>query len=280
MTVGLRVLIFGLTLGALFAGAVAAGSAVGPIERGASLAGDHQEESAAHIPAGLSVSANGLRLVPVRRILATGRPRIFAFRVLDSNGRGLRAYDELHERRMHLLLVRRDLTGFQHLHPVVRPDGMWTTSLKLDKPGAYRAFADFSSRGRRTVLAVDLAASGVAVLQPLPAPAANADAGDGYEVALETNRIAPGQPSMLSFSVRRDARAVQVDPYLGARGHLVVLREGDLGYLHIGYLHTHAEADELDFETTFPSAGRYRAFVQFVHNRRLHSAAFTLEVGR
>jgi hypothetical protein len=276
VTGGFRVLIFGLILGALFAGAVAVGNAVGPIERGASGAGDHaKEESAAHTPAGLSVSENGLRLVPVRRMLAPGRPRIFAFRVLDSNGRGLRAYDELHERRMHLILVRRDLTGFQHLHPVVRPNGMWTTILKLDKPGAYRAFADFSSRGRRTVLAVDLAAPGIAVLQPLPAPVARAGAGDGYEVALETDRIAPGQPSMLSFRVRRDARAVQVDLYLGARGHLVVLREGDLGYLH-----THSEDDELDFETTFPSAGRYRAFLQFVHDGRLHTAAFTLEVRR
>jgi hypothetical protein len=276
VTGGLRVLSFGLILGALFAGAVAAGSAVGPIERGASLVGDHaQESSAAHSPAGLSVSENGLSLVPVWRILAPERPRIFSFRVFDSNGRVLRAYDELHERRMHFLLVRRDLTGFQHLHPVLRPDGMWTTTLKLDKPGAYRAFADFASRGRRTVLAVDLAAPGIAVPQPLPPPVARAGAGEGYEVALETDGIAPGQPSMLSFRVRRDASAVRVDRYLGARGHLVVLREGDLGYLH-----THPEGDELDFETTFPSAGRYRAFLQFVHNGRLHTAAFTLAVRR
>ena len=274
MTGGIRVLIFALILGALFAGAVAAGHAVGPIDRGGSLAGNHaQEPSAANSPAGLSVSENGLRLVPVRRILPPGGPRIFAFRVIDSDGRDVRAFDELHERRMHLILVRRDLTGFQHFHPVVRPDGLWTTTLTLDKPGAYRAFADFSSRGQRTVLAVDLAASGMAVLQPLPAPAARAGVGDGYEVALETNRIAPGQPSMLSFRVRRDARAVQVDPYLGARGHLVVLREGDLGYLH-----THPEDDELHFEATFPSAGRYRAFLQFVHGGRVHTAAFTLEV--
>ena len=278
MSGSFRVLIFGLVLGALFAGAVAVGNAVGPIERGARNAGGHageEAEAAAHLPAGLSLAEDGLRLVPARTALAPGRPQVFAFRVLDSRGRTVRDYDTLHERRMHLIVVRRDLTGFHHLHPVLRADGLWTTTVKLEKPGAYRAFADFSTRGRRTVLGVDLAAPGIAVPHALPRPAARAGAGGGYDVALEAQRVASGQPSILSFHVRRDGRTVQVDPYLGARGHLVVLREGDLGYLH-----THPEDDALDFETIFPSAGRYRAFLQFADGGRVRTAAFTLEVGR
>ena len=47
-------------------------------------------------------------------------------------------------------------------------------------------------------------------------------------------------------------------PYLGARGHLVVLREGDLAYIH-----AHAEEDELAFDVPFPSEGRYRLYLQF-----------------
>lgn len=60
--------------------------------------------------------------------------------------------------------------------------------------------------------------------------------------------------------------------HLGARGHLVILREGDLAYLH-------ADADALEFETTFPTPGRYRAFLQFVGGGAIRTAAFTLEVG-
>lgn len=288
MSGGFRVLIFGLVLGALLAGAVAVGNAVGPIERGAVDGRAHVEggaqapadtpaegSPAQDIPAGLSLAEGGLRLVPARTMLAPGRTQVYAFRVLDSSGRAVRAYDKLHERRMHVIVVRRDLTGFYHLHPILRSDGTWTTTVRLETPGTYRAFADFSTGGRRTVLGVDLAAPGVVVSGALAPPATRASAGGGYDVALAADSIAPGQPAMLSFRVRRDGRAAQVDPYLGARGHLVVLRQGDLGYLH-----THSEDGALDFGTTFPSAGRYRAFLQFADEGRVRTAAFTLEVGR
>ena len=82
-----------------------------------------------------------------------------------------------------------------------------------------------------------------------------------------------GTETTLAFAVERAGRAVAVDPYLGARGHLVILREGDLAYLH-----THADEEELRFDTTFPSAGRYRAFLQFSADGEDHTAAFTIEV--
>jgi hypothetical protein len=60
------------------------------------------------------------------------------------------------------------------------------------------------------------------------------------------------------FDVRGDTGPVRTQPYLGAGGHLVVLREGDLAYVH-----AHAEEDELAFEVPFPSPGSYRLYLQF-----------------
>ena len=69
-----------------------------------------------------------------------------------------------------------------------------------------------------------------------------------------------------------------LEPYLGALGHLVALREGDLAFLHV-----HPEAEEgsgprVAFRAVFPSAGRYRLFLQFAHANGVHTAAFTVEV--
>ena len=50
---------------------------------------------------------------------------------------------------MHLIVVRRDGTGFQHLHPELGADGTWRAPIALDDAGAYRVFADFSARRRR-----------------------------------------------------------------------------------------------------------------------------------
>jgi hypothetical protein len=83
----------------------------------------------------------------------------------------------------------------------------------------------------------------------------------------------------------REGEPVAVEPYLGAGGHLVTLRDGDLAYLHVhpsGHgagEHNDAPAGEpIAFTTEFPSDGRYRLFLQFKHEGRVHTAAFTKEV--
>jgi hypothetical protein len=59
---------------------------------------------------------------------------------------------------------------------------------------------------------------------------------------------------------------------------LVALREGDLAYLHV---HPGDEAgDSVPFMTEFPSAGRYRLYLQFKHAGRVHTAEFTQDVAR
>jgi hypothetical protein len=79
----------------------------------------------------------------------------------------------------------------------------------------------------------------------------------------------------LRFTVTRDGRPVAIGDYLGAKGHLVALREGDLAFLHV-----HPDERSLRFEATFPTAGRYRLFLQFQVDGRVHTAEFTREVGR
>ena len=290
MTGLLRVLAFAATLAIAFAVAAALGRAVGPLGREAARDEEHAADEGAATakssthghaagdraetagPPGLAVAAGGLRVVPLGLPSRAGRPQQLSFSIVRDDGTTLAAYDVEHERRMHVIVVRRDLTGFQHLHPTRGADGMWTVTTRPLQPGAHRVFADFSTGGRKTVLGFDVAVPGRFEPQPLPAPQARTGV-EGYEVFLDAHRVAAGEEASVSFAVLRGGREVAVDPYLGARGHLVVLREADLAYLH-----THPEADALEFETTFPSAGRYRAFLQFSHGGRVHTAAFTVEV--
>jgi hypothetical protein len=109
------------------------------------------------------------------------------FRVLDAERHPVRAFDLEHERLMHAIVVRRDLTGFQHLHPTMAADGTWSMPLRVAEPGAYRLFADFSTGGERRVLGIDLDVPGAYAPRPLPAPTAVASV-DGYTVS------APRQP--------------------------------------------------------------------------------------
>ncbi|MFL5964562.1 MAG: hypothetical protein ACJ757_16920 [Gaiellaceae bacterium] len=221
---------------------------------------------------GLAVSANGFTLALGRRIATPGRRFQLTFRILDERGRTLRDFDVKHTKRLHLVVVRRDMIDFQHLHPTQAADGSWATPLTLHEAGSYRVFADFSTADKPYVLADELLADGTVVWQALPAPTCAAEA-DGFRIGLDESSARAGEESELGFAVTHNRRPVQLQDYLGAKGHLVALRRGDLAYLHV-----HPDADRLKFMAKFPTAGTYRLFLQFKVDDAVHTAAFTQEV--
>ncbi len=177
---------------------------------------------------------------------------------------------------MHLIVVRRDLVHYQHLHPSLGADGTWSVSLTLPEPGVYRAFADFSVGGEALTLGADLAVPGNLEFARLPDPSGVAPT-DGYEVTLEAGAPTAGTKGSLTFRITSGGREVeQLEPYLGAQGHLVALREGDLAFLHVHP--TGGVGAQLTFRAAFPSMGRYRLFLQFAHGGRVRTAGFTVEV--
>ena len=265
---------FAAVLAVLFAAGALAGQLIDPDARGE---GDHGAEPAHGEPEvhGLAVADRGLRLDVVNPELRRGRPGTVAFRIVGADSDAITDFDVTHEKRMHLILVRRDLTGFQHLHPEMAADGTWSTRVTLPEAGSYRLFADFSHDGDATTLATDLRVDGAADLRALPAPQPTAVSDGGYDVRLDSGGVTAGEETELRFAITRDGEPVDTEPYLGAGGHLVALREGDLAFLHV-----HPKDDGVAFGATFPSAGRYRLFLQFQHEGRVQTVAFTQEVSR
>jgi hypothetical protein len=255
---------FAAVLAMVFAGATVVGGAAG-VERSEPPAteGHGGEEMAmpAKLVRGLAISDDGLTLE------LEHHDGELAFRVADRRGRTVRDFDVEHTKRMHVIVVRRDMAGFQHVHPTQAADGSWSVPLTLREAGSYRVFADFVVGGEAHTLAGDLTVDGDFRAVPLPAPADTAET-DGLQVRLQRG-------ADLRFTVTKDGRPVQVQDYLGAKGHLVALREGDLAFLHV-----HPDERELRFEAEFPSAGRYRLFLQFRTEGRVHTAEFTEEVAR
>jgi hypothetical protein len=227
---------------------------------------------------GLSPSSDGLTLAVATTHLTPGEPGQLRFQVVGEGGRAVRDFEVEHTKRMHLLVARDDLTGFQHLHPRMSADGSWSTPVTLAAPGSYRVFADFKYGGTNETLARTITVGGPAERLPLAAPATTATTPDGYEVQLDTEASSAGRAAELAFDVRRDGERVDVDDYLGAKGHLVALREGDLAFLHVHPTEGSGHGEAVRFETEFPTPGSYRLFLQFKHEGEVHTAAFTREV--
>jgi hypothetical protein len=225
---------------------------------------------------GESVPAKeGYSLLAEQTTFEPGQPFPFRFQVLGPDGKPVTAYRQLHERELHLIVVRRDLATFSHLHPARAPDGTWQVELTLPSPGPYRAFADVApNEGPDLTLSIDLTAPGDWVSQELPPPSTTEQVGE-YWVELSGDLVA-GAHSELSFHVSQEGGSVRLEPYLGALGHLVALRASDLAYLHVHPLEG-ASSDTVRFGVEVLSPGAYRLFLQFLNGGQVHTAAFTVE---
>lgn len=287
MSAATRIGGFTALLAVIFAGATLAGAAIDPSvstsdkSHGETTGATSEHESPTESGAvpGLAVAESGYRLVPETTTLERGEGASYRFRIVADDGETVQDFDREHERRLHLIVIRRDFQGFQHLHPQQLADGSWEVELDLNEGGVYRVFADFAIGGDSHTLATDLFIPGRFEPVPLPAARATADAGDGYEVALESAPPEFGGTNPARFTVSRNGQELEtVEPYLGADGHLVALREHDQAFLH-----THPEGEAggpgpISFAVEYPSAGRYRLFLQFRHRGEVRTAAFTQDV--
>lgn len=300
MNTGLKITTFAAVLAATFGTAYGVGQGVDPVV--ADSPPRHQdehtppaaqpEEAGGHTghdtpPAGgLQISEDGYTLDLETPSVTAGQRSDLRFTVRDGSGRAVTAYQREHAKELHLIVASRDLVTYRHLHPTRAADGTWSTPVDLPRAGGYRVFADFTPAkqdARNLTLGADLAASGPYQPKELPAPATTANT-NGYEVKL-SGALRPGRASELKLTVSRAGRPVtDLQPYLGAYGHLVALRAGDLAYLHV---HPNGEpgdgktrpGPDISFTATAPSAGSYRLFLDFQHDGKVHTAAFTVRTG-
>ena len=148
------------------------------------------------------------------------------------------------------------------------------------EPGTWRLFADFKPTG------ADAAHAGGRprrARRRRPRRARDRDARpstvDGYTVTLDRG---PGRRASTRCStlwVSTDGRPVtDLQPYLGAYGHLVALREGDLAYLHV-----HPDGEPGDGKTEpgpescsaprCPAPARYHLYLDFKHDGVVRTAS-------
>jgi hypothetical protein len=308
MNTGTRLGLYGGGLAVLFAAAFGTAAAVVPDdaaddwnEQSGHDEGGHGSDDGGHGAAqpvrGLSIEQDGYVLSEVAAPTGIGTAGELAFRITASDGKPLTDYTLSHEKELHLIVVRADGTNFRHVHPELGADGTWTLPWTWDAAGTYRVYADFvpadggdgqggSGAGDDApdvtlTRTVEVTGEYGPVIATEPSLVSEVD---GYTVTLDGD-LAAGASAEVTATVTRDGEPVTtIEPYLGAFGHLVALREGDLAYLHV-----HPEGDEpqagdlsgpaVAFATEVPTAGRYFLYFDFQVDGQVHSAAFVVDAG-
>lgn len=235
---------------------------------------------------GLALSIDGFVLSPIEAPALVGEAGTLSFEIQDAAGDAVTEYTTAHDRDLHLIIARSDGSRFQHVHPVLdESTGTWSLPWEWEAAGTYRVFADFTPAGAdASGLTLSRTVQVAGEFTPVVAEPSRVDEVDGFTVSLDGD-LAAGSSGDLAITVSRDGQPVTaLEPYLGAFGHLVALRDGDLAFLHV-----HAEGEEpqqgetagpkIVFVAEAPTAGRYLLYLDFQVDGQVHTAEFVLDAG-
>lgn len=203
--------------------------------------------------------------------------------VFDKEGQPIESFDINHEKLMHLIVVSEDLSYFDHVHPVYKENGKFDVELSFPSGGAYKLYADFIPSGAAgEVIASNVTVAGdeASASQLTPDEQLTKTVG-GIETSLAISSQQAGEEAELTFTFKDEQSnqdITDLQPYLGAIGHVVIISD-DLGqYLHVHPVDDAGSGPAASFHTTFPEAGIYKVWGQFQRAGETFIVPFTISV--
>ena len=190
----------------------------------------------------------------------------------------------VHTKPWHLLVMSNDLRWFDHIHPQPNEDGSYSVEETFPAGGDYLLLSDVSPRGYgQQFLPVPLKVDGAAFPTPYKlAPSPTIGSFGGVTVRLGAPApLKPHQDTPLVFQVTTpDGNpASDLEPYLGAMGHLIIVNEDRTRFVHSHPLSTERSADGMvRFVARFPKPGLYKAWAQFQRAGKVITSDFVVRV--
>jgi len=228
---------------------------------------------------------------PIGGTITAGKPVNLLFTLKDPTGLAVKTVEIVHEMPLHLLMVSKDLSWYAHEHPTLQPDGTFTFAFTFPAGGEYTLFNDFTPKdvGMQVVPVVLNVEGAVPAAIPLVVDNDKPKTVDGYTVSLDTGGpIKTGAATHMAYTVTKGGKPVtDLQPYLGAMGHLVIISQDQKEFVHS---HPHEDGAEhatggktgpkVDFEATFSAPGVYKGWAQFKNMDKVITVPFTFNVAK
>ena len=211
-----------------------------------------------------------------------GQPTRLSLMIHDAGGAMLKDFEVVHEKRIHLIVVRDGLGQFAHIHPDIDSAGNLTVTYAFPTGGKYRLYADYKPMGKDQATAIaEVKVSGDSPAAPelVPnAPGKVTGGGMGAKVAFEKAKA--GAETKITFSLldATDNPVTDLQPYLGAMGHLVIISADGKLYVHAHAVEGKSANGVVEFEAHFTKPGIYKAWGQFQRAGQVFTVPFVLKV--
>jgi hypothetical protein len=218
-----------------------------------------------------------LRIVPLQ--LVSGESTKLKLMVHDSQNKMLKDFEPTHEKLVHLIIIDKGMSQFAHLHPEVAVDGSMTVAHAFPQGGEYYVYADIKPKGQspetvRETITVKGEPGSPASLQNTVPGVVN---GEGWSAKVTVSAAKPGE-SAVSFVFKNGDKVLSdLEPYLGAMGHLVVVNTKDGEYAH-----SHPDEKQtpgtVRFMVHFAKPGVYKGWGQFKRSNKVFDVPFVVHV--
>jgi hypothetical protein len=201
-----------------------------------------------------------------------------------------------HDKKMHLIVVSKDLAYFDHIHPEFQSSGNYDIKVlaaaekltarfanetRFSAGGDYVLFADYKPSGAtHQVERIGITVEGTPYQKQSFTTERNNAQVDGYSLSLvpDGGKFVNEGTLHIAAIIKKQGNEVpasQLENYLGAKAHVVVISEDTQHYLHV---HPEVVDDQLDLHANFGTAGVFRVWLQFKSEGQVHTADFTLVV--
>jgi hypothetical protein len=211
-----------------------------------------------------------------------GQPTTLKLMIHEADGTMVAVFETLHEAKVHLMIVRDALDQFAHVHPEVDGAGNMTIRHTFPTAGVYRLYADYKPVKKDPAVATaEVKVAGEAPAAPKLQPDAPGKVkGDGLGAEIVLSGSKTTAPVRISFRVLdgSDQAVTDLQPYLGAMGHLVLISADGKEYVHV---HPHEKGpapEKVEFDAHFRKPGVYKGWGQFQRAGKVHHVPFVLRV--
>lgn len=221
------------------------------------------------------------------KILMPNQEAVARITVRDKRNNAIvKKFQTVQEKLMHIVIVGRDLSTYQHIHPQQENDGTFTVAFTLPKEGTYIWYVGYSPPDFLENLSViTLKTQNAPPEEAMLAVDVQPKIIDDIHVSLTPTGNIP-LTDTVDFSYVFTATGDPINDmqtYLGAFGHLAIVSEDGKTYLHVHPIDVPISADQLGgprvrFSTFFQQKGKYKLFGQFKRGDKTFLVEHVIEV--
>ncbi|MEH7107837.1 hypothetical protein [Bacillus sp. JJ1764] len=205
--------------------------------------------------------------------------------IKDKNNKLIKNFETVSTKKMHLVVVSKDLSYFAHIHPALKEDGRFEITTKFPSSGDYKLIAEMTPVGASDY---SIENHWVTVQGTPPEPVTLepdktlTKVIDGTKVTLSFDEKLTAKKNIdMNFTLHDAASNKPINnlqPYLGTVGHAVAIDQEVKQFMHIHPLYPKGKGPKVVFMTYFPTKGVYKVWGQFNVNGHILTVPFVINV--